>query len=171
MPNQPVRTLYTQVEIQAPPEKVWQVLTDFAAYPQWNPYMRIHGKAEQGSRLFVSAGRNGHRGLMFWPKVTVFKPQQELRWVGHLLIPGLFDGEHSFLIEPLPTGGVRFIQEERFRGSLVQPAWNYITTDTAQGFRDMNQALKARCEQHRTVGAPFKPSFGLSGVVCSARVL
>ncbi|HEX8924909.1 MAG TPA: hypothetical protein VF786_03915, partial [Terriglobales bacterium] len=29
MPNQPVRTLYTQVEIQAPPEKVWQVLTDF----------------------------------------------------------------------------------------------------------------------------------------------
>jgi len=147
LPNQPVRTLYTQIEIQAPPEKVWQVLTDFSAYPQWNPFMRVRGTAKQGSRLILRVGR-GKQTSIFFPKVLVAKPNQELRWIGHLVIPGLFDGEHSFILEPLPNGGTRFIQEERFRGSLVQPAWNYIITDTAQGFREMNQALKARCEQH-----------------------
>jgi hypothetical protein len=146
LPNQPVRTIYTQVEIQAPPEKVWQVLTDFPAYPQWNPFMRIRGKAQEGAHLILRVGR-GKQLAIFFPKVLLAKPNQELRWIGHLLIPGLFDGEHSFILEPLPNGSVRFSQRERFRGSLVQPLWNYITNDTAKGFREMNEALKARCEQ------------------------
>jgi len=149
MPHQPVRTLYTQVEIQAPPEKVWQVLTDFSAYPQWNPFMRVHGSAKEGTHLIVRVGRDGRFRSIFWPKVLAAKPNQELRWIGHLFIPGLFDGEHVFLLEPLPNGGTRLIQEERFRGSLVQPAWEYITTDTGKGFREMNQALKARSEQSK----------------------
>ncbi len=149
MANQPVRGLYTQIEINAPPERVWQVLTDFAAYPQWNPFLRVRGKPEEGRRLSVTVQPSGTHGMIFWPKVTVVLPNQQLTWLGHLFfIPGLFDGEHSFELEPLPGGGTRFIQRERFHGSLVNAFWDYITTETGRGFREMNQALKARCERH-----------------------
>jgi len=148
MPNQPVRGLYTQVEINAPPERVWRELTDFGAYPQWNPFLRVHGTAELGNHLLVTAKPSGSHGMVFWPKVTAAEPGRRLTWLGHLLIPGLFDGEHSFELEPLPGGGTRFIQRERFHGSLVSPFWSYITNQTGRGFREMNQALKVRCEQH-----------------------
>ena len=33
------RQLESEVEVQASPERVWEVLTDFAAYPDWNPFI------------------------------------------------------------------------------------------------------------------------------------
>ncbi|PQJ10866.1 hypothetical protein CJD36_012915 [Flavipsychrobacter stenotrophus] len=34
------KQLYTEITIKAAPEKVWTVLTDFAAYPSWNPFVK-----------------------------------------------------------------------------------------------------------------------------------
>ena len=81
------------------------------------------------------------------PTVLEAAPSEELRWVGHLGIPGLFDGEHRFRIEPLGTNRVRFVQEEQFRGLLVPLVFRFIEGGTRQGFEAMNQALKARAEQ------------------------
>jgi hypothetical protein len=36
-------TITTSVEIDAPKRLVWDVLTDFSAYTEWNPYMEIEG--------------------------------------------------------------------------------------------------------------------------------
>ena len=38
-------TISTNVDIDAPKQSVWDVLTDFAAYHKWNPYMQIEGLA------------------------------------------------------------------------------------------------------------------------------
>jgi hypothetical protein len=65
---------------------------------------------------------------------------------GHLLFPGLFDGEHIFIIEPLAAGGVRFIQREIFTGLLVPLFAHQLDTETRRGFEDMNHALKLRAE-------------------------
>ena len=32
--------LFTMTEIEAPAERVWHILTDFARYPEWNPFIR-----------------------------------------------------------------------------------------------------------------------------------
>jgi len=80
------------------------------------------------------------------PTVLAAAPSQELRWLGHLGVPGLFDGEHRFRIEPLGTDRVRFIQDEHFSGLLAPLVMRFIERDTRQGFETMNQALKARAE-------------------------
>jgi uncharacterized protein YndB with AHSA1/START domain len=42
----------SQIDIDANPERVWQVLTDLSAYPDWNPFIvRAEGRIDVGSRL------------------------------------------------------------------------------------------------------------------------
>jgi hypothetical protein len=84
--------------------------------------------------------------MSFRPTVLVAEPNQELRWLGHLWFSGLFDGEHSFSIEPLGEGWVRFIQRERFGGLLVPFHSKMLDRDTRRGFEEMNRALKVRAE-------------------------
>jgi hypothetical protein len=74
-------------------------------------------------------------------------PQRRLRWLGHLLVPGIFDGEHSFTIEPLDDGTVRLVQREDFRGVLVPMLARSLDRRTLPAFERMNQALKQRAER------------------------
>ena len=47
-----VREISTGIVIEATAERVWDVLVDFAAYPQWNPFLlNVRGAAEEGRRI------------------------------------------------------------------------------------------------------------------------
>lgn len=138
--------LHSEIEIDAPPERVWEVLTDFDAYPEWNPFIRsIEGDPEVGSRLRVRIEPPGSRGMTFKPTVQAAEPARELRWLGRLFVPGLMDGEHRLALEPLDGGRSRFIQSERFSGVLVGLLGRMLAA-TEQGFKQMNEALKRRAE-------------------------
>jgi hypothetical protein len=142
-----VRELRSEIEIDAPPERVWAVVTEFAAYPEWNPFIRrIDGELRVGARLEVRIEPPGARATTFKPTVRAVESDRELRWLGRLLVPGIFDGEHSLLIEPREGGRSRFVQSERFSGVLVGP-FKGMLAKTEGGFEQMNAALKARVER------------------------
>ena len=142
-----MKQLHSEVEINAPAERVWEVLTDFASYPQWNPFIRqATGVPRTGERLEVRLEPPGGRGMTFKPKVLNAEPNRELRWLGHILVPGLFDGEHSFIIQPLEENHIRFVQREAFKGVLVPLFARSLDTNTQRGFEEMNRALKERAE-------------------------
>lgn len=144
------KQLRTVIDIDATPERVWQVLTDFDAYPRWNPFMtKASGKPVQGERLTIRMQPEGGRAMTFRPVVHEAVPPRRLRWLGHLLVPGIFDGEHTFSIEPLHDGRVRLVQQEDFRGALVPFLANSLDRRTLPAFARMNQALKQRAEQAR----------------------
>jgi hypothetical protein len=145
--------VHTETVIQATPERVWEVLTDFAAYPAWNPFIpHLAGRLTVGTRLEVQLQPPGGRAMRLQPTVLAATPVQEFRWLGHLGVPGLFDGEHGFRIEPLGPDRVRFIQEERFRGLLAPLVLRFVEASTRHGFEAMNRALKARAEQPLAAG-------------------
>ncbi len=140
-----MKELHSEIEIAASAERVWDILTDFASYPQWNPFIRnISGQPTPGERLEVRLEPPGGRAMTFKPKVLNAEPNRELRWLGHLLVPGLFDGEHSFTIQPLEGNRVRFVQREAFKGLLVPLFARSLETNTQRGFEEMNRALKER---------------------------
>lgn len=87
----------------------------------------------------------GGRGITFKPTVTLARPNRELRWLGHFVVPGLCDGEHMLRTEPR-RGGSWFIQSERFTGALVALVGGTLAR-TESGFRQMNAALKERAER------------------------
>lgn len=140
--------LRTAIDINAPAERVWRVLTDFGAYREWNPFITsISGEVRRGARLTVRVQPSGGRGMTFRPTVLVADQNRELRWVGRFLWPGIFEGEHAFQIRPLEKGGVRLLQQETFRGLLVPLLRWALDGETRAGFEAMNHALKERAER------------------------
>ena len=143
-----IKELIDEIDIEAPASRVWQVLTDFSSYPEWNPFIRrISGQPKEGRRLKVYIELPRSRGRLFRPKVLKATPPRELRWLGRLLIPGLFDGDHLFTIERLGSSRVRFVQREIFSGLFVSFLIRDLEAKIRSGFEQMNQALKIRTEQ------------------------
>jgi hypothetical protein len=144
-----MKELYTEIDIQAPAERVWRLLTDFEHMPDWNPSMeQIEGEPVTGARLEIRfSSPNGKGGMRFKPRVLKAEPNRELRWLGHLGLPGLFDGEHIFAIEPLDRERVRFVQRERFSGLLVPLLAKSLDKGTRAAFEAMNRAIKQQAEQ------------------------
>jgi hypothetical protein len=140
--------LETSIDIGATAARVWSVLMDFAAYPRWNPFVRsIEGHAKVGQALSVHIRPPGSSGMRFRPTVLAIEPSRELRWKGKLLLPGIFDGEHYFTLEPKPEGGVTFRQGEVFTGLLVHLLRGSLDGPTKKGFVAMNEAIKREAER------------------------
>lgn len=141
------REIRTEIEIEASPEQVWSELSSLEDYEEWNPYIReAQGRVAVGRELEIHTKAPNSEERTFRPEVLVSDPDRELRWSGSLPVPGSFNGEHYFLIEPAGEGRVRFVQGEKFTGLLVPVLWGDLDTNTRLGFERMNRALKQRAE-------------------------
>lgn len=141
--------VHTTIDIDASPQAVWGVLTNFAAYRDWNPFMdRAEGTPEVGAKLVIHMTANGGRGMTFKPTVLAATPGQELRWLGKLGVGGLFDGENSFVLTPNADGTTYLTHGERFSGILVALLKGTLKNSHA-GFEAFNSALKERVETAR----------------------
>jgi len=140
------RQLSSEITINSQAGRVWALITNFGDFPRWNPFIRrASGEIKVGARLEVFIQPSGGRGMTFRSKVLKAEPNHELRWLGRLYLPGLFDGEHALIIEP-SGNSVKFTQSERFTGLLV-PFTAGLLRDTKRGFEEMNNALKRQAEQ------------------------
>jgi len=143
-----MKELNTEIEIESSAEKVWKILTDFASYPEWNPFItKMKGDLRNGAKLEM------HLHIPNEKKETVFKitilnieGNKELSWLGKVA-GGMFRGKRRFVIEPINEKRVRFIHSEKFDGILVGLMAKKIDIGTRQGFEEMNKALKARAEK------------------------
>lgn len=141
--------LRTEIEIDASPERVWGVLTDFSHYHAWNPFITsVQGELVVGNTLTIrlSPPESGESRLK--PKLLVCDAPHELRWRGHLFVKGLLDGEHFFQVHEAAPGKTRFVHGEDFSGILLRFVHAQLT-QVARGFVYMNQALKKRAEQEQ----------------------
>lgn len=142
-----MRHIETEILINASPEKVWVVLTDFEQYPKWNPFIKsIEGEKAVGRRLKVFIQPPDGGGMTFKPEVLAFEANKEFRWKGKLFLKGIFDGEHYFRLSDAGNGATRFVHGEKFSGFLV-PLMGGTLDKTKVGFELMNEALKRECEK------------------------
>lgn len=143
-----IKEIHTEILINAAPEKVWEILTDFDKYPKWNPFIKsITGNVLIGNKITARLEPPGAKGMTFKPRVVAFETNKEFRWIGNLLFPGLFDGEHKFELIENRNGTTTFKQSESFRGILVPLFKKMIDKNTTNGFNLMNKKLKDRAEQ------------------------
>jgi hypothetical protein len=138
--------LHTEIDIDATPEVVWQVLTDLDRWADWNPFITSSvGMPEVGETLVNRMEPPGGKAITFKPQVTVVENGKTFEWLGKLGFSGVFDGRHRFDVEASGTG-TKLIQSESLDGILVRVMRKSLDTHTKAGFESMNVALKARAE-------------------------
>jgi hypothetical protein len=138
------KIITTHLTLDSPVEDVWETLTTLPAYGDWNPFITsASGVLALGERLDLTIHPPGGRPLRFKPWITAVEPHRYVEWLGRLVVPGIFDGRHSFTLTPLAGGRTLLQQSETFSGALV-PISGGILARTSDGFEAMNQALGQR---------------------------
>jgi hypothetical protein len=142
-----MKEIRTEIEIQASPEKVWQTISDLEKWTEWNPFIHhVLGKAKVGEAVDITV-TSEPKDMILHCTVIRSEPNEELCWKYYVAAPFLFRGEHSFIIEKVEGGKVRFIDREICNGWLVFTQAKNMDTKTKRGFEQMDKALKERAEK------------------------
>ena len=139
----PEKNIHTSIDINAPRDKVWSILVDNPAYPEWNPYhVKVDGTMTIGEQLDVVINKPNGKTVKIQPHVMRLEPLTELTWGGG--IKGIFFGEHVFLLFSIDESRTRLVHKERFSGIAI-PFASLESID--EGYNLMNQRLKEKAEK------------------------
>ena len=142
------KEIKTEILINATPDKVWSILTNFENYPTWNPFIKLlTGEVKVGNKVTAKIVPPGGAGMTFKPKILTLKTNKELSWLGHFLFPGIFDGKHKFVLVDNGNNTTTFMQSEQFNGILLPFFEKQLDNNTKRGFEEMNIKLKELSEQ------------------------
>jgi len=149
-----VQVLDASIDIEAPAERVWDVVADTARYGEWNPFITaVAGEPREGAELQVTIRAPGRKPVTFAARVAEVVPGRTLRWHGRWFLPGIFDGDHALTVEPLGEDRTRFRTREEVTG-LALPLLGKAMRQSQAGFEELCRAVKARAESQSTRGAP-----------------
>ncbi len=130
-----------EVDINGTPEQVWAVLTNAAAYPDWDPNMNsIEGSISLGEQLVLHTTLSKRA---FKVNVKELSTNKRMVWTSGMPL-GLFKGERTFEITPTDNG-VHFRLHEVFSG-IMSPLIGRMIPDLHPSFLKFVQGLKAEVE-------------------------
>ncbi len=134
------------VEMEAPIERAWEILTDFERYGEWNPFTpRVTTDFEIGSRVNLRA-MIGPVPLKQVERIERVEPPERLVWttkIGHRAM--LFARREQHL-EPLGETRCRYVTTDAFSGLLTPLVVLLFGPLVRRGFNDVARGLKARAE-------------------------
>jgi hypothetical protein len=137
------------VDIRAPAETIWGIVTDASAYPEWDSGVeRIEGRIAPGEKIKVFSEMNPGRG--FPVKVTEFEVARRMTWTGGMPL-GLFKGVRTFTLDPGTDSTTRFEMRETFSGPLL-PLMRRSMPDFGPSFEKYGAGLKALAENRSGPG-------------------
>ena len=142
------RSVVSEFRVAAPLERVWRVLADTAAYPQWNPLvlrLRHRGGFVAGRRALVSVELLPGRSPL-WIPVTLrcVDHLHELSWEGG--VGGLIHGVHFHRLHDIDGSSTRVVHGETFTGLLTPLLWRRLEPVLLAGYERFKEALTARSE-------------------------
>lgn len=130
--------------IDAPPERVWELLTDSDGYTDWNPaIVSLEGPIEVGGTLRLVSVVNPKR--TFTPKVTAMDAPRRMVWADGMPL-GLFRGERTYALTPAEGGATAFSMREAFTG-LLAPMITRAIPDMTESFAQFADGLKRAAEE------------------------
>jgi uncharacterized protein YndB with AHSA1/START domain len=128
--------LQAQIDIDAPVQKVWQLISDFKRMPEWSPQCRMMkalGPLRQGTRTFNLNRRN----RLFWPTtstVTEIIPEKKLAFRTNTN-----NTIWSYELEPT-ANGTRVV-ESRHAENGIKPAANFTVHTLFGGVPNFEREL------------------------------
>lgn len=140
------------VEIDAPQSLVWDVLVDYARYPEWNPYtVRVDTTLSVGADVVLHLPDPARPGTTFTTTevMRVIDAPHHLQYDTADNLPGIFAVRDQW-VEDLGGGRSSYRTTDVFSGEYAQVAHDLQGQWVKDGFDAVAYALKARAEElHR----------------------
>lgn len=136
------------VEIDAPQQLVWDVLVDYARYPEWNPYtVRVDTALEIGADVVLHLPHPDKPGetMLNVEVMRVIDPPHHLQYDTAENLPGIFAVRDQW-VEDLGDGRSCYRTTDVFSGEYAQIAYDLQGQWVKDGFDAVAHALKARAE-------------------------
>ncbi len=137
--------VYTSIVINATPNQVWEVLTDFETMPEWSSTFKgLEGDVRDGGQinaLFLTQGQ-----IIGFPHALIYNEGASFGWSDEILtLPGIVDN-HFYTIEQCGSE-VLFIQTDEFTGNNENvPAFG-LANGVLESYQIFNSELKVEVER------------------------
>lgn len=142
-PDQAAFFVHNQIDIAAPPEVVWAIITDVKRWPEWYEgatNLTVRSPDEEVGPDVVVAWRT--MGLNFESQVQEFEPPYRFAWESRKRV---IRGYHAWLIIPTEEGS-RVITDESFHGFLAYMQRTFIPNKLYRLHQDFLEGVKVQAE-------------------------
>lgn len=135
------------LEVNAPPEKVWEAISDLPSYPEWNPFVReCKSTLKPGDplRMKVQLGSSVREE----EEIIVSCDEGEGFAYGMKPPPlGALKSYRSHKIEDLGNGKSRYLSHFELHGWLSPVVKAFVGSKLQTGFTSMSEGIRDRAEQ------------------------
>jgi hypothetical protein len=139
-----MKSFATRIDIYAPVEKVWQLLTDLPGWVRWNTTIeRTVGNVERGAKVTVFVKVNP--GRAFALRVTELEAPHRMVWADGMPF-GLFKGARIYELARSSDANTVFSMREDYTGPLAVLITKFIP-NLQPAFDEFAQCLKREAER------------------------
>lgn len=144
-----MQEIKTEIEISAPPAKVWKIITDIDRWQEWSPTINAsQGVASIGSKLSITmmSEEKGKDGPKYNPIILKLEEPKYFHWRAHMMAEFIFTNDKIFLLEEISTG-TKVTHLETFKGLIAPMFRGKMEKGVPPMLNLMNKALKDIAEK------------------------
>jgi hypothetical protein len=139
-----MKEYHTSIKINASVSEVWQVLTDFDSYSEWNPLVtKLDGNIVEGGIINTTIAPLKET---FHPILLSYKTEKEITWQGKRIALFLLAGKHYYRLKRDSQSVTTLDHGEYFTGLLSYFISYKLLSKMKEAFVEHNIALKNRIE-------------------------
>jgi len=140
-----MREIKREIQISAPIDKVWQVLTDFENWKDWNTTAKAKGNTSLGTKLSITMIGEDCKEKTYGPEVVEVDAPKVFRWQVKMMGGLMFTNERVFELHE-KNGGTEFVNIEKFSGLMASIFGGKMEAFIPPNLEKMNLALKNKVE-------------------------
>ena len=143
-----MKEITTEIEIKAPRDQVWKVITEFNNWTDWNPSVKkMTGPNSVGSTLDITmCNKTGGEGPKYQPTITEVEEGKYFRWRAKMGMGFIFTNDKLIELHEAP-GGTKLVHKELFSGLMLMMMGKHLDSGVGPMLEGMNRALKDHVEK------------------------
>jgi len=139
------KSVYTEIVINAPIEKVWRELTNFKEMPTWSKSLQnIEGDFRKNGQTKVHFMDNKGKVGIYKHELIHFEAGKLFGWSDPFIL-GITDN-HKYQLEKISENQTKLIQSDEANGFATLFMGNFIMNFFLKSYTEFNQTLKNRIE-------------------------
>jgi hypothetical protein len=133
----------TEITLEAPVERIWELLADCSLYPYWNPlFQQAAGRMVVGESLNFAVSIPESTLIAVKPKVLSVEYAKGFCWQQTVYLAWVFAWKYCVELEVIRSHNVKFIQRFSFGGIIGPLSALAMKAEVTAGLTRMNDAIR-----------------------------